>query len=173
MQGEATNPCHQLHWLPYGRAKEKLDASQNAVSRSRDLAILQAANDMCLCPFRRVLLMVKELHAMGFERMRAAPYMHPLAWRCPVVPAAWTLTDHGGLVADVAFADSFARSLTLNEVRHTYSSADSQQPFQWTSAAFMTPKELALRLVGELTRELDALRFTARKGWRALAKADV
>ncbi|MAD79503.1 MAG: hypothetical protein QGG71_21750 [Pirellulaceae bacterium] len=145
LEGESSNPHHALHWLPYERAEERIKSSQNAVSRSRDLAILAAASKMCLCPYRRVLLMVKELHAMGFERMRTVPYRHPLAWRCPVVPKAWTYADHGGLMGE--FSDSFARSLGLGELRLTYSSGESQQPFQWDSSAFLTPQDLAQRFV--------------------------
>jgi hypothetical protein len=44
---------------------------------------------------RRVLLMVRELHRLGYERLRIAPGLSASggAWRCDVVPAAETCRE--------------------------------------------------------------------------------
>ena len=70
-------------------AFRRLKTSSNAASRERDLAVLRHALGMDLCPYRRVLLMLGELHRMGFQRLRAPAYMYGggLSWRCPVIPA--------------------------------------------------------------------------------------
>jgi hypothetical protein len=136
----------ELSWCNTAEAERRIGGSNNAVSRQRDLAILSSAKGMCLSPYRRVLLMLSELHNMGCERLRAPAYDYPLAWRCPIVPKSWTLKRHGGLY-DPAFdaVSIFGR----HRPHHTYSSASGQQPFQWKGVAFSTPRELAKRFVEE------------------------
>lgn len=128
----------------YGRdsAEQRIKVSKNTTSRERDLALLSTVATMCLSPYRRILLMVRELHLMGFERLRAPAYDYPLAWRCPVVPSAWTWKTHGGQFDDVP--SDVEQFLGDKPRRHTYSSASNQQPFGWLDAAFLSPYELAL-----------------------------
>jgi hypothetical protein len=140
---------HGLRWCDIESAKKRLiDKSNNPESRQRDLGLLSAAANMCLFPGRRVLLMLRELHLMGFERLRAPAYIYDMGtWRCPIVPAAWTWREHGGMFDDVLL--DCGESLGLRHLKHTYSEADSQQPFEWTGAEFASPRELALRFLQE------------------------
>jgi hypothetical protein len=146
------------HWLPLAEAVSRLEKSAHNASRQRDLTVLQTAAGMDLCPHRRVLLMVRELHRMGFQQLRAPAYMYPLAWRCPVVPAAWTLREHGGVYEQPP--DKVMNLLGLGSLRSTYSSAEGQGLFGWQDCVFATPAELARRFV----RERPAL---ALAGWGA------
>jgi hypothetical protein len=88
-------------WCDLEDARRRINNSHNAQSKKRDLALLLAASRMCLSPYRRILLMLQELHKMGFQRLRAPAYEREgIAWRCPIVPAYWTLRDHGGKYDD-------------------------------------------------------------------------
>ncbi len=51
---------------------------------------------------RRVLLMVAELHNMGYQRLRIAPGISPsgMYWRCAVTHAGNIQYDHGAMVVD-------------------------------------------------------------------------
>ena len=137
-----------LQWLPRGPAEEKIRGSHSPASRARDLGLIEAAANTCLSPYRRMLLMVLELHHMGFERLRAPAYGYPLAWRCPVVPAAWTYEEHGGRPAEghIAHLEAVLGG-TLGQ--YSYSAAAGQQPFGWTDVAFASPRELARKFVRE------------------------
>lgn len=136
-----------LRWLSREHAEEKIRKSGNRTSRARDLGLLSAVADMDLSPYRRILLMVRELHKLGFERLRAPAYEYPLAWRCPVVPATWTHREHGGMFTE--------QQLQLGEyfdeaaLTHTYSSATGQHPFGWTDVVFASPLELAKKFIRE------------------------
>jgi len=136
---------HYQNWWDTDAARNHVSRSTNAESKRRDLALLDAASAMCLSPFRRILLMVRELHLLGFERLRAPACEYPLAWRCPIVPAYWTLQSNGGMLDDPAskLEELFGHSY----VHHTYSAADGQFPFGWKEAAFDSPKELANRFI--------------------------
>lgn len=137
-----------LQWLPRGRAEEAVGRSKNPTSRARDLGLISAVAGIYLSPYRRVLLMVRELHMMGFERLRVPAYEYPLAWRCPVVPATWTQRTHGGKM--VLLDDSrLARFLGEKVLCHTYSSADGQHPFEWTEVTFADPSKLAQTFLRE------------------------
>ena len=85
-RGEAVDqtPDGQVRrWLDRSEALHAIGASKNIISRKRDLNLLAESENFCASPYRRVLLMVRELHRLGYQRLRAAPYMYPLAWRCP------------------------------------------------------------------------------------------
>ena len=146
----------KLRWLPRESAEKALRNSKNPTSRTRDLGLLGSVDGTCLSPQRRVLLMVRELHLMGFERLRAPAYEYPVSWRCPVVPVSWTYREHGGRFAE--HHPSLSRLLGETALNHTYSSASGQHPFGWTDATFASPRELAEKFVRE-RREL------ALAGW--------
>lgn len=144
-----TNRSNSVAWMPPDEAHQYISASKGASSRQRDLGLLATITGMCLSPHRRILLMVRELHLMGYEQLRAVPYMYPIAWRCPVVPATWTRREHGGEVD--GHLGGIPKLLTGGEGRrYTYSSGDAQRPFGWDGAPFATPRELAERFVREL-----------------------
>jgi hypothetical protein len=136
-----------LRWCSPGSAKQNIGTSQNRESRQRDLGILAAAAAVCVSPYRRILLMVRELHQMGFERLRAPAYMYPIAWRCPIVPAYWTSSEHGGLLQDQIAHLGGPLNVRLGDF--TYSSASGQLPFDWKEVVFASPRELAVRFVQE------------------------
>ena len=147
-ENPASTESGRLLWATPEEATQ-LIGSSNPMSKLRDLAVLTAAGKECASPHRRILLMLGELHRMGFERLRAPAYDYPLAWRCPIVPAAWTHREHGGTFEDPSayIRELFGeKSAVLN---FTYSSASGQSPFDWTDATFATPRELALRFIKE------------------------
>jgi hypothetical protein len=148
-------------WCDVREAEQRIGKSANQESRRRDLGLLAAVADMCLSPYRRILLMVRELHRLGFERLRAPAYQYPLGWRCPIVPAYWTLRSNGGMY-DNPFLQ-MERWFGVEACRHEYSSAEGQFPFEWNDVVFSTPRELALRFVRE-RREI------ACAGWGADAE---
>jgi hypothetical protein len=142
----APSGVHRRAMLDQARAKQALLASANSASRHRDVGLLMAAARICVSPHRRILLMVRELHLLGFERLRAVPYMYPIAWRCPVVPAAWTWRSNGARFDDLF--EMLPEALRLDGTgRSTYSSADRQRPFGWRDIPFATPRELARRFI--------------------------
>ena len=67
-----------FEWNAPERVISEFGASKDAVARRRDLAVFNYASQMCLSPDRRVMLMLRELHKMGFERLRAPSH----AWNC-------------------------------------------------------------------------------------------
>jgi hypothetical protein len=97
-----------LRWQTPDEAEELLTQIPYAPTRQRNLGALTAVRGMCLSPYRRVLEMVRELHRMGYERLRAPAYEGPMGWRCPVVPASWTLREHGGLFEQICLEHAFA-----------------------------------------------------------------
>lgn len=50
--------------------------------------------------YRKVLLMVSELHVRGYQLLRIAPGMAPtgLHWRCTITPASNILISNGALM---------------------------------------------------------------------------
>ena len=50
---------------------------------------------------RRLFLMVAELHKLGYEGLRVAPFLSPSGcyWRCVFLPAAMTSPAHGARLA--------------------------------------------------------------------------
>jgi hypothetical protein len=86
--------------------------------------------------------MGRELHQLGYERLRACVYNYPLAWRCAVFPKHWALQRNGAVMANDLHLFPLRNSLDW-----TYSSASEQQPFGWRDAAFLPPRELALRFL--------------------------
>jgi hypothetical protein len=137
-----------LRWSDFDEAERLINRSQNVEFRKRDLGLLSAASGMCLFPGRRMLLMVRELHLMGFERLRAPAYCSGAGyWRCPIIPASWTWREHGGMCEELLF--NLKESFGPKRPRHTYTSGDGQRPFEWEGVQFAEPRELALRFVKE------------------------
>jgi hypothetical protein len=93
---------------------------------------------------RRLFLMVAELHKLGYEGLRATPYLSPSGcyWRCCVVPASMTHPAHGARLADGVVYDSLPR----------YSSADGDDYFGWRNMRPKTPLILARRFIVEFPK---------------------
>ena len=87
---------------------------------------------------RRLLLMVKELHAMGYEQLRIVPGVAPsgMYWRLAICPASDTLPEHGARMR-VQMHDTAAR----------YSTGSGSEYYGWTDAADDTPRQLAEKFV--------------------------
>lgn len=94
---------------------------------------------------RRVLLMVGELHRLGYQLLRIAPGMASSgpSWRCLIVPNVYTSAHHGAMLHDAE--DSL---LSWGDAAR-YSTADEGRYFGWPDAADLTPQELAHRFLGE------------------------
>ncbi len=140
-------PKGEMGWAEPDHARELLSHSAQGPGRERDLAALDSALGMCLSPYRRVLEMVRELHRMGYEQLRACPYLYALGtWRCPVVPAAWTFREHGGLFRHPwgGHEPPFANA---HEYHTTYTSASGQSRlfdnFSMPGEEFATSRQMA------------------------------
>ena len=85
---------------------------------------------------RRLLYMVRELHSMGYERLRIAPGVAPsgLFWRLSVFPASNSDPDNG------------ARMRNFDEGAH-YSSGGGNRYFDWDDATDDSPTELAEKFI--------------------------
>jgi hypothetical protein len=157
LRNQSESPLSQTQrtmWCDRSEAERRIGGSQNAESKRRDLCLLAAVSNMCLSPYRRILLMLRELHKLGFERLRAPAYEYPLAWRCPILPAYWTYQWHGGRF-DHPFSQ-IEHWFGVQPHQYEYSAADRQFPFGWEDVAFDTPLELAKRFIRD-RREIACL----------------
>jgi hypothetical protein len=93
---------------------------------------------------RRLLLMVAELHKLGYEGLRATPFMSPSGcyWRCAIVPANMTDPAHGARLADNVVYETLPR----------YSSGDEDNYFGWANMRPKTPLILAKRFIVEFAK---------------------
>ena len=93
---------------------------------------------------RRVFLMVTELHKLGYEGLRACPFLSSSGsyWRCCVVPASMTNPDHGARLAE---------DVDFYEVPR-YSSADGDCYFGWANLKPKTPLALAKKFIAEFPK---------------------
>ena len=89
---------------------------------------------------RRLFLMLAELHKLGYEGLRATPYLSASGcnWRCCIVPASLPHRVHGARLADDVVYESLPR----------YSSADGDWYFGWAMKR-KTPLALAMRFIAE------------------------
>jgi hypothetical protein len=85
---------------------------------------------------RRLLYMVRELHAMGYEQLRIAPFVAPsgLFWRLSICAASNTRPEHGATIRD------------FDQAAH-YSSGGEDRYFDWEDARGDSPGELAQKFV--------------------------
>jgi hypothetical protein len=91
---------------------------------------------MDLPPQRMLLLMVAELHRLGYQRLRIEPGMAPsgMHWRCGFASAMHVSKQHGALIAG---SGPVAR----------YSTGQARAYFDWPDAAGDTPAQLARKFV--------------------------
>jgi hypothetical protein len=89
--------------------------------------------------YRKLLLMVNELHRRGYQRLRIVPGMSPCGehWRCSITPVTNVSVKHG------------ARLVEWEHLSAHYTSADGAKYFGWSYAATLTPDKLALRFIAE------------------------
>jgi hypothetical protein len=88
-------------------------------------------------PTRTLLLLVHELHKMGYQKLRIAPGMAAsgMQWRCQIAPSAAFEVGNGARLAS-----SEAPSLQ-------YSSADGDTFFGWEDAPTSSVQQLAEKFV--------------------------
>lgn len=95
---------------------------------------------------RRVLEMVRNLHAMGYERLRICPGMSAsgTSWRCTVTPVTNVKREHGASIADWQQSEA------------TYTSGSRDQPFGWADAPGKTVGQLARMFLERFPAIADA-----------------
>ena len=151
-QDAVSSTTASLEWVMPDQARTKISKSQNAPTRQRDLSLLSSVGPMCLSPYRNVLLMIRELHRMGLERLRAHTHIYSFGtWRCAVVPAAWVVNENCAHTEAVPFDVHYQFELLFSERRsiHFYTSANEQQIFEAQEDVFSTPGELARKFIRE------------------------
>ncbi len=135
-----------LRWCDPREAGTRLQQSANAATRQRDLGLLATVESLCVSPYRNVLLMVRELHKMGFERLRACPYIYALGtWRCAIAPAAWIHNrgEQGPGTMPFELTQSIEKRLGQGSSVHFYTSASEQRLFADPKTWFLPPRALA------------------------------
>ncbi len=97
---------------------------------------------------RRVVLMVRELHRLGYGRLRLVPGMSPsgVYWRGEVTHAGNVLSSHG------------ARARQYGENVASYTTGQDEKIFGWEDAATDTPADLAEKFM-ERFPEIAGLSF--------------
>ena len=144
-----------MKWLPEPEVRLAFAHSANPSARKRDLALLAAAQHVSPTSTRRILLMVSELHKLGFERLRIAPQIGPtgFAWRCDILPASCISDRHGALPNDDT--ESFLHLVGDGGYRRYTSGVGFEfctKPFEWTDAPFDSPRGLADKFIARFPR---------------------
>jgi len=93
-------------------------------------------------PYRRIFLMVRELHLLGYERLRVSSFVRETGgWRCSVIPACWAPKHPLELVK------SPVRASEVSHYQFQYSSAQQFCAFGWEDAKNDSPPELAAKFI--------------------------
>ncbi len=89
---------------------------------------------------RPLLLMIQELHALGYQRLRIAPGMAPSGchWRCSIAPATNISRAHGAILAHGSQSSEH------------YSTGQGFDYFGWSDAADNTPRQMAEKFLARL-----------------------
>ncbi len=124
-----------LHWADDAEAHAILSTAPPTSASRRDLVALSSLRRVSLSAERRLLLTLRVLHRMGFERLRCA------VERAPDRTFAFELCPPPD-AAPVAYA---AMRPTLSWPSHR--SVLGQSPFGWDDACFDDPDRLAAKLV--------------------------
>lgn len=97
--------------------------------------------------FRKVLLLVLELHLRGYQRLRIAPGMSAsgVYWRCSIAPVSLISAGHG---ARMTRFDDRAAAL--------YTSGQGDAYFGWDDASHATASGLARRFLERFPMIADA-----------------
>src|SRR5438876_5043836 len=85
----------------------------------------------------QLLLMVRELHQMGYERLRIAPGMSLCGcrWRCFVTPVVNIRKDHGALLVNFTRNGDMLVEPSIPSPVAFYSGPGCRQYFGWQDAA--------------------------------------
>lgn len=117
---------------------------------------LSPQQDVMIRRCTRVLAMVHELHKVGYQRIRIAPFIHDIGtWRCPVTFDR-NINQDEGTVLDWDF-----------ELAPQYSSAAGDEYFDWKDAAGLNARQLAQLFIERFPEIIDKGRGQdwAYTGW--------
>lgn len=147
-RGPLFNSVTGAFWHPPEDVKQFISSSNNMTSRRRDVGVLAAVKGMCLSPHRRIFLMVRELHRLGFERLRVSPGMSASgnSWRCSIVPASCISQAHGSKMGHSSL-EKLEEATKKEFWAYTYGSGQQQEPFGWKDAYFDSPDHLAHKFI--------------------------
>lgn len=83
--------------------------------------------------YRKVMLMVTELHVRGYQLLRISPGMAPSGcyWRCSIAPVNNFSKENGAII------------VKHNDLIAYYSSGMERNYFGWEDAGYLTPGKLA------------------------------
>ena len=127
------------------------------MKKHTDKSLQQLDNSSPYQIARKLLLMVAELHQMGYQKLRIAPELAPSGcyWRCKFVPVSMISTDHGA-ICDVS-----------GKLAPRYSSGQKDDYFDWGDTAGDSPTELALKFIARFPRIVEASRGNDNEyvGW--------
>lgn len=137
------------HWYPLDVARSKFQTSKNRTTRNRDFAALEMASKIERSLYRRILLMIRELHRKEFGRLRAAPWMHqngyikpPGRWTCSIVPSV-VMRANNGAFTDGDQMNRLRETLHIIQHHDPFETLGNHQPFGWTDSLFDSPEQLA------------------------------
>ena len=90
-----------------------------------------------MTPERKLMLVVRELHLMGYEGLRLAPYLAPSGcyWRAQIVPIEYISDEHGAIVNSIGL-----------EIP-SYSSATKFNYFDLNTTEADTPQQIAEKFI--------------------------
>lgn len=96
--------------------------------------------------YRKVLLMVSELHVRGYQQIRIAPGESPsgLHWRCTITPVINILKSNG---AKVRHWD--------DDLCANYSSGQERNYFGWGDVGYLTPSKMANLFIKHFPRIVE------------------
>ncbi len=83
--------------------------------------------------YRKVLLMVTELHVRGYQQLRISPGMAPSGfyWRCAIAPVTNFSKENGAVIVNHDHLIAY------------HSSGMERKYFGWEDAGYLTPSKLA------------------------------
>lgn len=152
---EPTLSNSESKWCDKDEAFRVINASKNRTSRNRDLAVVKSSANVVPSSFRRVLLVLSELHGMGFGRLRAATWMHqngyiepPGRWSCAIVPSVVLKDDHGAMT-DGERENELRSALGVVQHHDPWISLGNQPPFGWNGMCFASPTILAEKFLSK------------------------
>ena len=98
---------------------------------------LERHSDPAIRRAQRILMMVHELHKIGYQRIRIAPSMAPsgMFWRCSITHIGNILSTHG------------ARPLHCGSESADYTSGQENAYFDWNDARHDTARQLAAKFL--------------------------
>jgi hypothetical protein len=90
-------------------------------------------------PARKLMLVVRKLHLMGYEGLRLAPYLAPsgMYWRAQIVPVKYISPQHGAI--------SIERSRYSGIP--TYTSGNGDDYFELGTVESDTPQQIAEKFI--------------------------